>query len=71
MEKTGFQLPKNTFPLARMNDLFQKCISNVRKIDKIMAYLRGFLSDIIVISLISVTVSTSRKELSSRVDDFH
>ena len=34
----GFDQPSNPFPLARMKDLFQKYISNVWKIDKIMAY---------------------------------
>ena len=38
MEKNGFHKPETPFLLARMKDLFQKYISNVWKIDKIMAY---------------------------------
>ena len=38
MEKNGFHQPSNPFPLATMKDLFQKHVSNVWKIDKIMVY---------------------------------
>ena len=36
-KKIGFDQPNNPFPQARMKYLFQKCISKVQKIDKIMA----------------------------------
>ena len=37
-EKIGFHQPSNLFSLARMKDLFQKYISNVWKVDEIIAY---------------------------------
>ena len=38
VKKIGFHQPENRFPLPTMEDLFQEYISNVWKIDKIMAY---------------------------------
>ena len=55
-KKIGFHQPSNSFPLTRIQKLFQKCVSDVWETDKLIAYTVIIITIVIFVIIIIIII---------------